>query len=164
MYLQDTENKQSSTGASESGQLSDDSLRSEDYTSYGQGSPFPPGESAIPPKMTGGVPEFSLGQWLLVHLLLAIPIVNLILLLIWAIGEPKPGKEVLTNYSRAHLIVQTAGVSIRTGNSLRWNITAFFVGQKPIKRIYLSLNEELQSVAVLFLFRASFPYILSMVK
>ena len=54
MYLQDTENKQSSTGASESGQLSDDSLRSEDYTSYGQGSPFPPGESAIPPKMTGG--------------------------------------------------------------------------------------------------------------
>lgn len=104
MYLQDTENKQSSTGASESGQLSDDSLRSEDYTSYGQGSPFPPGESAIPPKMTGGVPEFSLGQWLLVHLLLAIPIVNLIMLLIWAIGEPKPGKEVLTNYSRAHLI------------------------------------------------------------
>lgn len=104
MYLQDTENKQSSTGTSESGQLSDDSLRSEDYTSYGQGSPFPPGESAIPPKMTGGVPEFSLGQWLLVHLLLAIPIVNLIMLLIWAIGEPKPGKEVLTNYSRAHLI------------------------------------------------------------
>lgn len=104
MYLQDMENKQSSTGAPESGQLSDDSLRSEDYTSYGQGSPFPPGESAIPPKMTGGVPEFSLGQWLLVHLLLAIPIVNLIMLLIWAIGEPKPGKEVLTNYSRAHLI------------------------------------------------------------
>lgn len=112
MYLQDNTHGQPS-GTSKQEQLSDDSLRSEDYTSYGQGSPFRPGESAIPPTMTGGIPDFSLGQWLLVHLLLAIPIVNLIMLLVWAIGEPKPGKEVLTNYSRAHLI---------------WMVISFVVG------------------------------------
>lgn len=44
MYLQDNKHGQPS-GTSKQEQLSDDSLRSEDYTSYGQGSPFPPGES-----------------------------------------------------------------------------------------------------------------------
>lgn len=102
MQLQNTGGE--AKGSSPSNTQTDDALRSFDYEQTGTNGPFQEGDSAIPPVTTGGVPNLSLGNWLLVHLLLSIPIVNVILLLVWSIGEPKPGKEVLTNYSRASLI------------------------------------------------------------
>jgi len=44
--------------------------------------------------------ELSLGQWLLTLLLIAIPIVNLIVLCIWAFGADNPRKK----FSQAYLI------------------------------------------------------------
>lgn len=111
MHLPDTE--KTLNGASSRNIQTDDFLRSEDYEQTGTNSPFSDGESAIPPVATGGIANLSVGNWLLVQLILAIPIVNLIMLLVWAIGEPKPGKELLTNYSRASLI---------------WMVISFIIG------------------------------------
>lgn len=47
-----------------------------------------------------GQKELSLGQWLLTLLLIAIPIVNLIVLCIWAFGADNPRKK----FSQAYLI------------------------------------------------------------
>lgn len=115
MYLQDTggETKGSAPSDAKTAEQMDDSLRSSDYTQTETNGPFLAGQSAVPPVATDPIPNFSIGNWLLVHLLLSIPIVNLVMLLIWAIGEPKPGKEVLTNYSRASLI---------------WMVISFVVG------------------------------------
>lgn len=115
MYLQDTggETKGSAPSDAKTAEQTDDSLRSSDYTQTETNGPFLTGQSAVPPVATDPIPNFSIGNWLLVHLLLSIPIVNLVMLLIWAIGEPKPGKEVLTNYSRASLI---------------WMVISFVVG------------------------------------
>lgn len=115
MYLQDTggETKGSAPSDAKTAEQTDDSLRSSDYTQTKTNGPFLAGQSAVPPVATDPIPNFSIGNWLLVHLLLSIPIVNLVMLLIWAIGEPKPGKEVLTNYSRASLI---------------WMVISFVVG------------------------------------
>mgnify|MGYP001014358262 FL=1 len=115
MYLQDTggETKGSAPSDAKTAEQTDDSLRSSDYTQTETNGPFLAGQSAVPPVTTDPIPNFSIGNWLLVHLLLSIPIVNLVMLLIWAIGEPKPGKEVLTNYSRASLI---------------WMVISFVVG------------------------------------
>jgi len=115
MYLQDTggETKGSAPSDAKTAEQTDDSLRSSDYTQTETNGPFLAGQSAVPPVATDPIPNFSIGNWLLVHLLLSIPIVNLVMLLIWAIGEPKPGKEVLTNYSRASLI---------------WMVISFVVG------------------------------------
>lgn len=115
MYLQDTggETKGSTPSDAKTAGQTDDSLRSSDYTQTETNGPFLAGQSAVPPVATDPIPNFSIGNWLLVHLLLSIPIVNLVMLLIWAIGEPKPGKEVLTNYSRASLI---------------WMVISFVVG------------------------------------
>ena len=44
--------------------------------------------------------ELSLGQWLLTLLLLAIPVVNLVVLCIWAFGGDNPRKK----FSQAYLI------------------------------------------------------------
>lgn len=115
MYLQDTggETKGSAPSDAKTAEQTDDSLRSSDYTQTETNGPFLAGQSAVPPVATDPIPNFSIGNWLLVHLLLSIPIVNLVMLLIWTIGEPKPGKEVLTNYSRASLI---------------WMVISFVVG------------------------------------
>lgn len=115
MYLQDTggETKGSAPSDAKTAEQTDDSLRSSDYTPTETNGPFLAGQSAVSPVATDPIPNFSIGNWLLVHLLLSIPIVNLVMLLIWAIGEPKPGKEVLTNYSRASLI---------------WMVISFVVG------------------------------------
>lgn len=115
MYLQDTggETKGSAPSDAKTAEQTDDSLRSSDYTQTETNGPFLAGQSAVPPVATDPIPNFSIGNWLLVQLLLSIPIVNLVMLLIWAIGEPKPGKEVLTNYSRASLI---------------WMVISFVVG------------------------------------
>lgn len=115
MYLPDTggETKGSAPSDAKTAEQTDDSLRSSDYTQTETNGPFLAGQSAVPPVATDPIPDFSIGNWLLVHLLLSIPIVNLVMLLIWAIGEPKPGKEVLTNYSRASLI---------------WMVISFVVG------------------------------------
>lgn len=115
MYLQDTggETKGFAPSDAKTAEQTDDSLRSSDYTQTETNGPFLAGQSAVPPVATDPIPNFSIGNWLLVHLLLSIPIVNLVMLLIWAIGEPKPGKEVLTNYSRASLI---------------WMVISFVVG------------------------------------
>lgn len=53
--------------------------------------------------------ELSLGQWLLTLLLIAIPIVNLIVLCIWAFGGDNPRKK----FSQAYLI--WIGISIVIG-------------------------------------------------
>ena len=50
------------------------------------------------------VPNMSLSQWLLVKLMLWVPILNLVMLVIWAVGNPGKGKESLVNFSRASLI------------------------------------------------------------
>lgn len=50
--------------------------------------------------------EMSVADWLIVILLTAIPVVNIIMLLIWAFGEDDPKK----NYARATLIYVAAGI------------------------------------------------------
>lgn len=74
------------------------------------------------------IPEMSVSQWLLVHLLLWIPIVGLVMRIIWATGTVDPGKENLVNFSRASLIWMAIeiGISIfltlAVWNSLYWLI------------------------------------------
>lgn len=45
--------------------------------------------------------QMSVGQWLLTLILLAIPLVNIILLFVWAFGGDNPKK----NFSRATLLL-----------------------------------------------------------
>ena len=50
------------------------------------------------------VPDLPAFQWLLVRLIQCIPIAGLVMTVIWAVGNVRPGKESLTNYARASLI------------------------------------------------------------
>lgn len=52
----------------------------------------------------------SFGYWMLVHLLLSIPMVNLIFTILWSTGIVSEGKECLINFARARLcwiVIQT---------------------------------------------------------
>ena len=53
--------------------------------------------------------ELGIKDWLIILLLIAIPIVNIIILLVWAFGE----KNNKTNFARAYLIF--AGICIAIG-------------------------------------------------
>lgn len=51
----------------------------------------------------------GIGEWIGVFILSTIPLVNLIMLLIWAFGDTKPSKK---NYARALLILMLISVAI----------------------------------------------------
>ncbi|MDD4796651.1 MAG: hypothetical protein PHO66_02665 [Eubacteriales bacterium] len=49
----------------------------------------------------------GIGEWIGVFVLSCIPLVNIIMLLVWAFGNAKPSKK---NYARATLILALIGV------------------------------------------------------
>lgn len=53
-----------------------------------------------------GYPEMTVGNWVVTLLLLAIPIVNLIMLFIWAFGE----RSAKTTFAKAYLIWTAIGL------------------------------------------------------
>lgn len=52
--------------------------------------------------------DLSVGQWFLTIFLLAIPLVNFILLLVWGFGSPNPRK----NFALALLLYQLIGIGL----------------------------------------------------
>lgn len=92
---------QMASGPQMSGNPSD-GLTSPDYR---ENQAIPPQQPYGPPQGSMDlVPNMSLSQWLLVKLMLWVPILNLVMLVIWAVGNPGKGKESLVNFSRASLI------------------------------------------------------------
>lgn len=92
---------QNPSGPQMSGNPSD-GLTSPDYR---ENQAIPPQQPYGPPQGSVDlVPNMSLSQWLLVKLMLWVPILNLVMLVIWAVGNPGKGKESLVNFSRASLI------------------------------------------------------------
>ncbi|MEK5039730.1 hypothetical protein [Sporosarcina sp. FSL K6-3457] len=53
-------------------------------------------------------PEMTVGNWVVTLLLLAIPIVNLIMLFIWAFGD----KSAKTTFAKAYLIWTAIGLAL----------------------------------------------------
>lgn len=53
-------------------------------------------------------PPLSLGNWLIIMLLIAIPCVNIVMLFIWAFG--REGSISKKNYARATLIIMAIGL------------------------------------------------------
>jgi predicted anti-sigma-YlaC factor YlaD len=53
-------------------------------------------------------PEMTVGNWVVTLLLLAIPIVNLIMLFIWAFGD----KSAKTTFAKAYLIWTVIGLAL----------------------------------------------------
>lgn len=110
---------------------SDDGMRSSDFT----GAPVPDyQQQKFQEQMNfyqSGiqmVPNMTIPQWLLVHLLLWIPIVNIVMLIIWAVGTVGTGKDALVNFSRASLIWMAieVGISIVLVFAF-WNLISWMV-------------------------------------
>ena len=57
-------------------------------------------QQVVTPK-TQVVPQMSVGNWLLTFIILAIPLVNIIMLFIWAFDSSSTRR----NFARAHLII-----------------------------------------------------------
>ena len=74
------------------------------------------------------VPNMTIPQWLFVKFLLWIPIVNIVMLIIWAVGTVWTGKDALVNFSRASLIWMAIEVGISIilvfafGNLISWMV------------------------------------------
>lgn len=82
------------------------------YSQYGQyGQSAPVNESytqEAPPHPDSPYAPVKMGAWVGINLLMLIPVVNLILLIVWACGGSK--KINLKNYARGHLIVMAIQV------------------------------------------------------
>ena len=110
---------------------SDDGMRSSDFT----GAPVPDyQQQKFQEQMKfyqSGiqmVPNMTIPQWLFVKFLLWIPIVNIVMLIIWAVGTVGTGKDALVNFSRASLIWMAIEVGISIilvfafGNLISWMV------------------------------------------
>lgn len=72
----------------------DNMLSSPDFNNTGY-------QEAVPVKMLA-MPRMGVSAWMLTLFLVCIPIVNLIMLIIWACGDK--GRDVRVNFARAYLI------------------------------------------------------------
>lgn len=64
----------------------------------------------------------TVGDWLITLILLAIPVVNLIMLIIWAVGDATPLSK--RNYAKASLIL----IGIGIGLAILFGILAALLG------------------------------------
>ncbi len=55
----------------------------------------------------------TVGNWMLTYLLICIPLVNLIMLLIWAFGENTPVSK--SNWAKASLLWMVLGFALSVG-------------------------------------------------
>ena len=61
--------------------------------------------------------EVSVGNWLVVYILMCLPFINLIMLLVWAFGSGAPASQ--SNWAKATLIwmvISTVAVFVFLGN------------------------------------------------
>lgn len=97
--------------------------------------------------------QLSVKQWVFTILLLAIPIVNIVLLFIWAFGE----KNNKTNYARALLIVGSIYIILVIILSIMGSLLAFFsydnysYGEEEVGVTYVSdyVNEEIEVLEII---------------
>lgn len=83
------------------GQNNGSGLSSPDFVNNAQGYGNNP-PPAYPPAGVYGAPAMGIGAWMLTLFLVCIPIVNLIMLIVWACGDK--AREARVNFARAYLI------------------------------------------------------------
>lgn len=76
------------------------------------------------------VHNLSMSHWLLVNILMAIPVVGFIILAVWSVSKPKPGKEALVTFARGTIVWRVIRFVIHFFEMLfvLWILNAVFYG------------------------------------
>lgn len=97
------------------------------YNQYGQ-----PYNNFQQPQVSENEKVMSVGSWLVTQLLLCIPIVNIILIIVWAVGGKNTNKN-KSNFFRAYLIL--AAITFVVVFVLMFSLGIFFNTLKKANKI-----------------------------
>ncbi len=67
-----------------------------------------PSQPAGPAEGASAAPVISLGEWMVIMLILALPLVNIVMLFVWGFGNDPNGNRV--NFAKANLIWMAIGL------------------------------------------------------